>query len=37
MRIAVYFWTLYVGKNGGAEFWQIVVNEKNVRGLTMNN
>ena len=29
MHIAVCFWTLYVGKNGGVEFWQIFVDEAN--------
>ena len=27
--ITVCFWTLYVGKNGGVEFWQIAVDKAN--------
>ena len=30
MLIIVCFWTLYVGKNGGVEFWQIAVDKANI-------
>ena len=29
MLITVIFWTLYVGKNGRVEFWQIAVDKAN--------